>query len=590
MFPILVAGFLAALGRRAPRAIAFSTSILTALLVAATALSMVVETRYDPYVFSLGGDPSTHGFSLSLLLVIDNTGGMLTLIAAVLTLAVLIFSSCYLPATENGFNAAALLFLAGASGVSLTGDLLNLVVFFELLGLSAAVLSRSCAEEPGPPQAARNLFIIHGVAAALLLAGTALLFAQTGTTNMAQAGRLLAQAPGPIVWISFALIAAALFVQAAIAPFHLWFPEAVALAPAPVSGLLAGVLVETGLYAATRIYWAVYSGALAPEQNHLRNVLACFGAVTALLGALMCYSERHLKRILAFATVAQMGILLMGIGLFTPAGLAGSSIAVMGFSTLVGGLFLASGILLYRTATYDEIELTGRPRHLRWTGAIFFLGAAGLAGLPPFGIFWGQIMLDGSANQLGYPWIPAVAFASAVLSAGALFRFAGRAFFRWGPPVEEFAESSRPAERIDVKVHHHTPAAMYAPAAALLILGAIAGLAPRLTGAAAAAAIHVQDRAAYAERILDLQAPYPPTVRDQPATGADVARGFGAVLAAALLAALTLGSAGARQAVGESPVAQAVVGGMRALHCLPLAGQIALVAGGAVLLLAAFLL
>ena len=321
----------------------------------------------------------------------------------------------------------------------------------------------------------------------------------------------------------------------------------------------------------------------------MRNILAFFGVVTALTGGIMCYAERHLKRVLAFATVAQMGIVLLGVALLTPEGLAGASIFVQGFAVLIGGLFLAAGILRYRTGRYDELELTARPRHLRWTGAVFFAGAAGLAGLPPFGIFWGQMMIDGSAHRLGYFFIPWVAFVAAVLSAASVFRFAGRAFFRWGPPVEEFAESSRPPELMHGKAHHHTPASMFVPAAALLVLGALAGLAPRLTGAAEAAAIHVQDRAAYAQRILDWQTPYPATVWEQPATGGDIGRGFGAVLAAALLAAFTLGSAGARRTVGESPIAQVVLDALRAVHRARIGAQVSWLLGGIAVLGAAFL-
>jgi multicomponent Na+:H+ antiporter subunit D len=590
LLPVLIAALLALWHRLIPRALASLMAMGAALTVAAAALSMIVDTRFDPYVYSVGGIPPAQGPSLSLFFVVDNSGGMLVLIAALLTFAALSFATCYLPRTGARFQAGLLVFLAGASGVSLTGDLLNLVIFFEMLGLSAAALSRSYVEEPGPPKAARNLLLIHGTAAALLLAGVGLIFARTGALNLAQAGRVLATQPGPVTLLAFALVTGALLVQAAVVPFHLWFPEAVSLAPAPVSALLAGVLVEVGLYATVRIYWGVFSGALTAQQNDLRNILVCFGALTAVSGALMCFAERHLKRILAFAAVAQVGVALLGIALLTPEGLAGSSIFVMGFSVLIAGLFLVGGILLFRTGTYDEIELTARPRHLRWTGALFFAAGAGLAGLPPFGVFWGQMMLDGSAHRLGYAWIPWVSFFAAVLSAGSIFRFAGRAFFRWGPPVEEFAETSRPTDNLHLKSHHHTPAAMFAPTAALLILSAAAGLAPGLTRAAEAAALHVQNRAAYAQRILDLQTPYPPTVREQPATGGDLARGFGAVLAAALLAGLTLGSAAARQVIGESPAAEVLVRALRAVHSRRFRVQLAWMLGGLAALLTGALL
>ena len=424
------------------------------------------------------------------------------------------------------------------------------------------------SEAPGPLQGALNFAVTNTIGAFLVLSGIALLYGRTGALNMAQVGRTLGNDSDALVLAAFVFIICGFLVKAAIVPFHFWLADAHTVAPAPVSVLLSGIMVELGIYAVIRIYWSVFSGALAAHQDGLRYILAGFGAATALLGAVLCYSQRHLKRLLAFSTISHMGILLLGVALLTTEGLAGVCIYAVGHALAKASLFLAAGILLHRTATLDEIELTARPRHLRWTAGLFFLGAAALAGLPPFGTFWGEVMISGSAYRLGFHWLNWVIFAASAITSGAVLRFAGRAFLRWGPPAEEFA---MPGSRIKEKPEtrggrSHTPAAMYGPAAALVILGGLFGLSPRLTGTAEAAAIHIQDRAAYAQVVLDMLAPYPPTVHDLPATAADIAWSLGTGMTAALLAAVTLLSARVRRFFGKSRAANFVVRNLREMH------------------------
>jgi multicomponent Na+:H+ antiporter subunit D len=566
--PLLMAALLAALNRRVPRPVAMLLAILTSAGVGLVAISLVVNSRYDPIVYWFGGWEPRNRAAIGICFVVDNAGAMLVLLAAILTTASLVFSWCYFDTAGTLFQVLMLVFLGAMSGFALTGDLFNLFVFFELMSVSAFALCGYKSESPGPLQGALNFAVTNTVGAFLGLSGIALLYGRTGALNMAQIGRTLEGAADPLVLVAFTFLVCGFFVKAAVVPFHFWLADAHAVAPAPVCVLFSGIMVELGLYAVARIYWAVFSGVMGPFEGHLRNLLAGFGAVTAVAGALMCYAQRHLKRLLAFSTVSHIGLMLLGISLLTPEGLAGASIYAMGHAMIKGGLFLAAGILLHRTGTVDEIELTARIRHLRWTGALFFLGAAGLAGVPPFGTFWGENMMDASAAGLGYGWMGFVFFLAAGVTAAAVFRFGGRVFLRWGPPAEEFPESGSrvPEKRDTAGGHWHTPGSMYVPAAGLMILGAMVGLAPGLTGAAESAALHLENRPAYAARVLDRLTPYPPTVHDQPATGGDLRRALGTVLSAMLLAGVTLGSARVRRTVGRNRALAALVKSVRDLH------------------------
>jgi hypothetical protein len=156
------------------------------------------------------------------------------------------------------------------------------------------------------------------------------------------------------------------------------------------------------------------------------------------------------------------------------------------------------------------------------------------------------MMIGGSAHALRNPWIDWIVFLAPAATAGAIFRFTARAFFGWGPKAHAQMSDRRAGEA----ARDRTPISMAVPATLLILLGLLAGLAPGLTGAAEEVAIHFQDREAYARRVIDRLAPYPPTVGDQPALPGDYSRGLGTLAAAIALAATTLWSRSVRRVAG----------------------------------------
>jgi len=508
VLPLLAAALLAAGHRLVPRWLAVLLAVGASLAVACVAVSMLVYSRdAGLVVYWFGGWIPHAGHAPGIAFAIDNSAAMLVLLASVLAAAAMSFGFRNPESGGTLFYVLMLVFLAAASGIALTGDLFNLFLFVVLLSASLFVL---CAASPG----GFELAVAHTVGLVLLLGGIALVYQRTAALNMAEAGRILAGRSDPVAVAAFALAACGLLVETAIVPFHLWLAGALQEAPAPVGGLTVGIVIELGLYAITRLYWVVFSGALNPYENGVRNLLVTFGAITALVGAATCFAESHLKRMIGFSAIAHAGIMLMGVALWSPSALAGVNLYAMAQAMLHAALFLGAGILLHRMGTVDEFELHGRARRPRWLAILFFLGAAGLAGLPPFTSFWGDVMLNGAAIRLGYSWIPWLVFFAQAGTASAIFRFSGRAFLGWGAaPV-----LSRPHS----KGHGHAPFSMYASASALLLLGLLAGLAPGLTGAAESAALYMQDRAGYAQRVLDMLTPYPPSVHDVSATAADL--------------------------------------------------------------------
>jgi len=273
-----------------------------------------------------------------------------------------------------------LLFLGACTGFVLAGDVFDAFVWFELMGVSAYALTAYRPEERGPIQGALNFAITNSIGAYLWLSGIGLIYGRTGALNMAQIGRYLTvhrTATGLVV-VAFVLILTGLLIKSAIVPFHFWLADAHAVAPTPVCVLFSGVMVELGLYGIARIYWSMFGAGLG-HRTVIAHLFLVLGLLTAVIGALFCFRERHIKRLLAFSTISHAGMFLVGLSWLTPRGLAGAAVYILGHGLVKAALFLCAGIVLHRLRSVNETWLHGRGRQLRATGIVFTLAAFGLA-------------------------------------------------------------------------------------------------------------------------------------------------------------------------------------------------------------------
>jgi multicomponent Na+:H+ antiporter subunit D len=447
--PVVGAALLAAIGRWLPRV---ATDTVTLAVVAAEGCYLAALTWHasggevDSWVggWLPGVGPGVGaGQSVGIVLTGDQIGAGMALLVCVVTAAALVYSWRYFEeftGADAHFHALVLLFLAGMCGFALTGDLFDAFVFFELMGTVAYALTGYRVEERRAVQGAVNFGIVNSLGAYCSLLGIGVIYARTGELGFRAIGQALAgqergaAEPGTLVPAAFVLVCVGVLVKAAVAPFHFWLPDAHAVAPTPASMIFSGAMVELGIYGVARIYWTMFAPTL--PAGGPRRALIVLGAASALIGAVMCWRQRHLKRMLAFSTIAHTGLFLVGVGLLTPDGLAGSAVYVMGHLGVKAALFACAGILLNRFGTVDERELHGRGRSMPTVGVLFVLGALALAGLPPFGPGLGKGMLDAAAIGAGHGWIPALAVLTSALTGGALLRAALRIFHAAGPAPE----------------------------------------------------------------------------------------------------------------------------------------------------------
>ncbi|HKR95427.1 MAG TPA: proton-conducting transporter membrane subunit, partial [Candidatus Angelobacter sp.] len=479
--PLIVAAFLAfagkGIGRRACDLLAIATAAANLWMTAI----ILHGTWSQPQVYWFGNWwARSGGVALGISFVVDTFGAALALLVCVLTFAGLIFSWKIFEDTENHFQPLMLIFMAAMCGFSYTGDLFNLFVFFELMSVSAFALCGLKTLEPAPLQGAFNFAIVNTIGAFMIVMGIGMLYARTGALNFAQVGRSLGTHADALVLLAFLLIVVGYLAKAAIVPFHFWLADAHAVAPSPVCVLFSGVMVELGIYAVARIYWTIFAGSLAGHAHELRLIFTIMASITGVVGAVMCYAEHHLKRLLAFSTIAHSGLMLVGVGLLSPGALAGFILYVLSHGVIKGGLFLCAGIVLHRFQKIGEDHLHGCGRGMWYTAALFILGAWGLAGAPPFATLLGEHFVSHSAEAVHLHWLVYIFIFVEVLTSAAVLRMAFRIFFGWGQPAPSDKSSQIEEKPETEQSHERTPAAMFLPAAALILLGIVLTFLPQI--------------------------------------------------------------------------------------------------------------
>ena len=557
------------------------------LAVVAFCAILLARTASGTEVYWFGGWETHRGIAVGVSFAVDAFGAGLATLCSVLMVAALVLMWRYRETDPPHFQTLMLLFLSGMVGFCLSGDLFNMFVFFELMSVAAFALAGYKIDEDEAVEGSLNFAVTNTIGSFLVLTGIALVYGRTGALNLAQIGEALTTAPADgLVVVAFCLLAAGFFVKAAVVPFHFWLADAYAVAPTPVCLLFAGAMSELGIYAVGRLWFDGFGEALAAHGGGLRAVLVIAGSLTAILGAVMCVLQDHIKRLLAFATIAYVGVFLIGLGLLTSDGVAGAAVYIVADGLGKAALFGAAGIVQHRRRSVSQRRLRSFGPGLPFTGAVWVVGALSFAALPPFGTFLGKSLLEEGLVKEGYGWAIAVLIATSALTAGAVLRAAGGIFLGWGEagpaPATEEEEGSE-----EEGAPERTPPVMFIPTV-LLVAGALAiGLIPGLAEAFEGAAAQFANGSSYAEAVM----------RGADAPAIEAAAPYSAPASAYLYSAMTLIGAVAVAALGlfgnriQGSLARgltragdAVVAPLRALHSGHIGDYVAWLVAGVALL------
>jgi multicomponent Na+:H+ antiporter subunit D len=474
-------------------------ALVVAASTATTVLAFVLLWSAEGHevVHWFGGWKPQHGVALGIDFAVGPlAAGMCAVIGIVVTLA-LLYTHAFLRDASRLFDALMLVALAAMCGFAMSGDLFNLFVWLELMGVAAYALTGYQVERLGPVQGAVNFAITNSLGGYLLAIGIALIYARTGALNLAQVGTALSHGPaGGLVIVAMTLLLCGFLIKGAVVPFHLWAADAYAVAPAPVCAVLGGVMTDIGLIGVARLHWTVFA---VPFGDAVGDVLLWLGIVTAVLAGTMAFLQRHLKRMLAYSVVCHIGIMLAGIGLLDSSGLAGAELMFLAHALLTAGLFFVAGILHADHGLIDELRLCGRARGC-WAPAVaWFAATVGLVGTPYVGIYLGHASIDEGATQLGRSWVLPLLWLGSALAGAALLRAGARIFLGWGEREDELLATPVEEDPLERNVFRPLLAAVALVAVAA---GVAISVVPGLGQRAGYAADRFRDTSGYAATVL----------------------------------------------------------------------------------------
>ncbi len=355
--------------------------VLLLLLIPQVAAEQVV-------VYHLGG----WGPQVGIVLMVDGFSLLFALLSAVGIWLVSLYSLDYVEPRECRFFVLLFIVSAGVTGMLLTGDLFNLYVFFELASMASFPLI-AYARTPGAVEAAFRYVVYSTLAATFILLAIGLTYAATGSLNLEQAAVGLRAADPLIRSVVLGLLLVGFAIKIALMPFHAWLPEAHSQAPAPISALLSGILLKTGVYALVRLLLVFGQGI---ELVRVEVLLLNLGALTVVAGHWLAMGQSNFKRALAYSSISHIGIIAMGLGLGTVAGLAGLLSHSINHMVMKSAAFFAVGQLGRGRQGYEAEHLRGTARQAPLATLAFVASALSLIGLPPFAGFIGkwEITLD----------------------------------------------------------------------------------------------------------------------------------------------------------------------------------------------------
>ncbi len=315
------------------------------------------------------------------------------------------------------------LILAGSgSGLALSGDLFNIYVFYELIAVVSYGLIAASSTTASFAATLRYL-IVSGFGAALALTGIALVYQATGTLNLAQLAQLAPTQLNNLQGLTaFVLMLIGFGVKAELFPVNIWVPEVYATAPTRVSGLLAGVVSKLALLIIVRLLILIFH---QPEALTIMLVLGILGVIT---GELAAWRARDFKRMLAFSSVGQLGIMFIAFSIPGEAGV------FAGLAVALHHLFVKPAMFLLAERWQGSLTaLAGAARTSPLGAILFIVLALSLIGVPPLPGFWAKLLVminlmaqESSLYTLG-AWIT---MAGTALEANYLFRLASSFYHR----------------------------------------------------------------------------------------------------------------------------------------------------------------
>ena len=443
-------------------------------------------------VYQVGQWPAPFG----IVLVVDRLSAMMVLLTYLIAVPVLWYATGGWDVRGRHFHALFQFQLMGLCGAFLTGDFFNLFVFFEVLLIASYVL---LVHGQGRERFRMGVHyvVLNLTASGLFLIGLALLYAATGTLNMADVAQRLGQLSGDsavIARVSALVLLVVFGLKAALVPLYFWLPGTYASASAPVAALFA-IMTKVGVYSIIRVHWGTFGPEAGQAALAAQSWLLPLALTTSVLGVLGALAAHTMSRLVAYLTVSSVGTILAGVGLFTNATLSASLYYMLHSTLVIAGLFLLVELMAaQRGSSQDHLRPATALREPVLLGLMMIFGAASAAGLPPLPGFLGKLMmLESSSGLAAQPWVWTVVLTVGFLSIIGLAR-AGVIVFWHTQPDESHAN---PNAGTSLKL----TSAVWFFMGLTIVLAVLASPVKRYTDAAAT---QLADHASYTRAVLGI--------------------------------------------------------------------------------------
>ena len=407
---------------------------------------------------------------VELYLRVDAMGALFAATVATLFLLALVYSAGYLrrDGRETRYFAFFMLSLGWMLGVAFAGNLITLLVFYELFSILVYPLVVH-EETPEAIRAGTKYIVYILVGGSLILLGVIFTFYLAGERPFTPGGILDPGTDRTLLLVTFWCLVAGFGVKAALMPLHGWVPDVHPAAPASFSALLSGVMVATGCFGILRVVFEVFGVELAAALG-VMPVLSGVAAVSVLLAAILAAGEDDLKRRLAWSTISQMAYVVLAVSLLAPKVTAGALVHISNHAFLKGALFFCAGLLASQAGIRRVSEMAGAARRMPVTMAVFTIAALGIVGVPPLSGFISKWVLGVGMLEAGHPLVLLVLLGGALLAALYLLQPVWMAYFH--APGATAPQGRRP----------EAPLSMLIPLLLAALLSILLGLAAAMPG------------------------------------------------------------------------------------------------------------
>ena len=411
------------------------TNLQRIVAIGSLVLSLLVESavlagtwELGPQAVHLGGWAAPWG----IVMVVDQLSSLMLVVSTVVSLAVLVYATGQGVADGDAegpisiFHPSFLILVAGVSNAFLAGDLFNLYVGFEIL-LTASYVLMTMGGTAQRIRTGVTYVVVSVISSVLFLITIAMIYAATGTINMADlAGKLEALPVGTQLQLHLMLLIA-FGIKAAVFPLSFWLPDSYPTASAPVTAVFAGLLTKVGVYSVIRTETLLFPG------ERLDGLLMWVALLTMVVGILGALAQIDIKRMLSFVLISHIGYMVFGVAVGSQQALSATVYYVAHHIVIQTSLFLVAGLVERRGGSTNVDRLAGLARIAPVLALLYFVPALNLGGIPPFSGFLGKTGLLQAGVDRG-DWLSYVLVAGSVLvsllTLMALIRVWNRVFLR----------------------------------------------------------------------------------------------------------------------------------------------------------------